>query len=71
MLEPCVYIITGSTGHLSRTKLLPSLYHLDAKGQLPDGTAIICVGRRDWNEETWRQESTDSWKSVLANSCNV
>ena len=56
MLEPCVFTIFGATGHLSRTKLLPALYHLEAEGRLPAGIAIVCVGRRPWNDESWRQE---------------
>lgn len=56
VLDPCVFTIFGSTGHLSRTKLLPSLYHLEAENRLPDGIVIVCVGRRPWNEETWRKE---------------
>ncbi|MFM8332233.1 MAG: glucose-6-phosphate dehydrogenase [Candidatus Methylumidiphilus sp.] len=55
MLDPCVFTIFGATGHLSRTKLLPALYHLEAEGRLP-GVSIVCVGRRPWNEDTWRQE---------------
>lgn len=56
MIEPCVFTIFGSTGHLSRTKLLPSLYHLEAEGRLPKGIAIVCVGRKPWDDETWRKE---------------
>jgi len=56
MLDPCVFTIFGSTGHLSRTKLLPALYHLEAEGRLPTGLSIVCVGRRPWNDETWRKE---------------
>ena len=56
VLDPCVFTIFGSTGHLSRTKLLPSLYHLEAENRLPSGIAIVCVGRKPWNDETWRTE---------------
>lgn len=55
-LEACVFTIFGSTGHLSRTKLLPSLYHLEADKRLPEGISIVCVGRKAWNDETWRTE---------------
>ena len=58
VLEPCVFTIFGSTGHLSRTKLLPSLYHLDAENRLPAGMVIVCVGRKPWTDETWRTEVT-------------
>jgi glucose-6-phosphate 1-dehydrogenase len=56
VLDPCVFTIFGSTGHLSRTKLLPSLYRLEAENRLPAGIAIVCVGRRPWNDESWRTE---------------
>ena len=56
VLDPCVFTIFGSTGHLSRTKLLPSLYHLEAENRLPEGVVIVCVGRKPWNDETWRTE---------------
>lgn len=51
--EPCAYVIFGSTGNLSRTKLMPALYHLDAARHLPEGTRIIAIGRRLWDQATW------------------
>lgn len=54
--EPCTYVIFGATGHLSRTKLLPALYHLEADNHLPEGTKILCVSRTDWTTESWRNE---------------
>lgn len=51
--EPCAYVIFGATGNLSRTKLMPALYHLDAARHLPDGTRIIAIGRRPWDQATW------------------
>ena len=54
--EPCTYVIFGATGHLSRTKLLPALYHLEADNHLPDGTSILCTGRTEWSSESWRSE---------------
>ncbi|QSA95509.1 glucose-6-phosphate dehydrogenase [Methylococcus sp. EFPC2] len=56
MLDSCVFVIFGSTGHLSRTKLLPSLFNLDVAGQLPKGLVILCVGRKDWTTDSWRKE---------------
>ena len=34
--DPCTYVIFGSTGNLSRIKLMPALYHLDVANQLPN-----------------------------------
>ncbi len=54
--EACTYVIFGATGNLSRIKLMPALYHLDVANKLPDGTKIIAVGRREWNQEKWLLE---------------
>jgi glucose-6-phosphate 1-dehydrogenase len=56
MLDPCTLVIFGSTGNLSRNKLLPALYHLEEVGRLPDDMTIIGHGRRDWDTEYWRGE---------------
>lgn len=57
--EPCTYVIYGSTGNLSRIKLMPALYHLDVANQLPEGTRIIAIGRRPWDQATWLKELRD------------
>jgi len=57
--EPCTYVIFGATGNLSRIKLMPALYHLDAAGKLPDGTRILAVGRRPWDQAKWQAEVRD------------
>src|SRR5699024_6709601 len=54
--EPCTYVIFGATGNLSRIKLMPALYHLDAEKRLPEGTRILCIGRRDWDQARWQAE---------------
>jgi len=55
-LEPCTYVIFGATGHLSRTKLMPALYHLEVNNRLPEGTRILCIGRSDWETTNWREK---------------
>ena len=56
MNDPCTYVIFGATGNLSRLKLMPALYHLEAEGRLPDGTMIIAVGRREMDNQGWLDE---------------
>lgn len=56
MLDACVFTIFGSTGHLSRTKLMPALYQLDKAGRLPAAMVVLGVGRRDWDNSHWRDE---------------
>lgn len=60
MNTDCVFTIFGATGHLARTKLLPALHSLHLAGHLPDGIAILCIGRRDYDTGSWRNEIA-SW----------
>ena len=57
--EPCTYVIFGATGNLSRIKLMPALYHLDVAKRLPEGTRIIAMGRRPWDQQKWLDEVRD------------
>ncbi len=57
--DPCTYVIFGSTGNLSRIKLMPALYHLDVANQLPNGTRILAIGRRPWDQQKWHSEVRD------------
>jgi glucose-6-phosphate 1-dehydrogenase len=57
--EPCTYVIFGATGNLSRIKLMPALYHLDVANQLPEGTRILAIGRRPWDQQKWLAEVRD------------
>src|SRR2546430_5582876 len=54
--DPCVIVICGIAGDLSRTTLIPSLYALACQHLLPEPCAILGVGRRPWNDDALRQE---------------
>jgi len=56
IVEPCTFVIFGATGHLSRNKLLPALYNLEAEKSLPDGSMILSLGRSHWDNDSWREE---------------
>ncbi|NOT11779.1 MAG: glucose-6-phosphate dehydrogenase [Methylococcaceae bacterium] len=63
--EPCTYVIFGATGNLSRIKLMPALYHLDAGNYLPEGTRILAIGRRPWDQQKWLSEVRDMIQSKV------
>jgi len=50
-LESQMVFIFGATGDLNRRKLIPSLYHLLKKQRLTACTPIVCIGRKDLNQE--------------------
>ncbi len=51
---PCVVVIFGVVGDLSRTTLVPSLYALAYQKLLPEPFAILGVARREWDDDTFR-----------------
>jgi glucose-6-phosphate 1-dehydrogenase len=54
--EPCVVVIFGITGDLSKRKLLPALYHLLADGALPENFAVLGVSRSELDTAEIREK---------------
>src|SRR5271156_1222939 len=44
--DPCIVVIFGASGDLTKRKLLPALYHLKQSNLLPDDFAVVGVARR-------------------------
>jgi glucose-6-phosphate 1-dehydrogenase len=44
--DPCIVVIFGASGDLTKRKLLPALYHLEQSGFLPENFAVLGVARR-------------------------
>ncbi len=44
--DPCIVVIFGASGDLTKRKLLPALYHLEQSGLLPNDFAVVGVARR-------------------------
>ena len=57
--EPCVMVIFGATGDLTKRKLFPALYNLAKQKFLPDNFAVIGVGRQEL-------ETNDFWSKLEA-----
>src|SRR5260370_24983360 len=56
---PCVLVIFGAAGDLTKRKLIPSLYHLKKSNLLPDNFAVIGVARAEINDEELRRRLSD------------
>ena len=65
MSEACTFVIFGSTGNLSRIKLMPALYELDSAGKLTEQCRILAIGRRPWDRERWLEEVRGMLKDNL------
>jgi glucose-6-phosphate 1-dehydrogenase len=53
--DPCIVVIFGASGDLTKRKLLPALYHLEQSGLLPEDFAVVGVARRPL-EQTFAQD---------------
>ncbi|HEY8293381.1 MAG TPA: glucose-6-phosphate dehydrogenase, partial [Thermomicrobiales bacterium] len=54
--EPCVMVIFGASGDLTRRKLVPALYNLTRERLLPGGFTVVGVARRPIGNETFRDQ---------------
>lgn len=59
---PTILVIFGATGDLSRTKLIPALFHLHRKKALPPLFQIIGFSRRDLGDQGFRDFVRDVLK---------
>jgi glucose-6-phosphate 1-dehydrogenase len=60
--SPCIMVIFGASGDLTRRKLVPALYDLDCDGLLDDHFKIIGFARSQKDHEQFRAELKDSVK---------
>ena len=65
--DPCVMIIFGATGDLTKRKLFPALYNLAKDDFLPHTFAIIGVGRQEMTTDEFRKEKVADLKTFLPN----
>jgi glucose-6-phosphate 1-dehydrogenase len=53
---PHTLVILGASGDLTSRKLIPALYSLHKKGQLPKETRVVGVSRTPFTSEAWREQ---------------
>ena len=53
--KPCVLVIFGATGDLTKRKLVPSLMGLGKDGLLPSSFAVVGFARRPWTDASFRE----------------
>jgi glucose-6-phosphate 1-dehydrogenase len=53
---PCIVVIFGASGDLTKRKLMPALYNLAAQKLLPEQFAVVGAARSEKNDETFRTD---------------
>ena len=52
--EPCVLVIFGASGDLTRRKIFPALYALAYRRLLPERFAVVGNARSEWTDDEFR-----------------
>ena len=59
---PCVMVIFGAAGDLTKRKLIPALYNLKNSKLLSDNFTVIGVARAEMNDEEFRRRLKDDMR---------
>ncbi|MDM7923273.1 MAG: glucose-6-phosphate dehydrogenase [Pyrinomonadaceae bacterium] len=68
--DPCVMVIFGATGDLTKRKLFPALYNLANDGYLPENFAIVGVGRQELETTEFRDQMIQNLKEFAGENGN-
>ena len=60
MPEPCVLVIFGASGDLTRRKIFPALYALALRRLLPENFAVLGAARSAWTDEEFRSRMEEA-----------
>ncbi|MCI0388122.1 MAG: glucose-6-phosphate dehydrogenase [Acidobacteria bacterium] len=60
--DPCVMVIFGATGDLTKRKLFPALYNLAKSDLLAREFAVVCMSRSEMTTEAYREQITQDIK---------
>jgi glucose-6-phosphate 1-dehydrogenase len=55
LAEPCVVVIFGALGDLTRRKLMPALFHLNCMGCTSGQFSVVGIGRKGLTDEEFRK----------------
>jgi glucose-6-phosphate 1-dehydrogenase len=69
--DPCVMVIFGFTGDLTRRKLIPALYNLASQQLLSREFAVIGVGRSPMSDEDARKKVTEDFKKFATGTVDA
>lgn len=68
---PCVVIIFGAAGDLTKRKLIPALYNLLGNKLLSDEFAIVGVARKELNDDEFRDRMKQDLQELVPNASDI
>ena len=64
---PCIFVIFGASGDLTKRKLIPALFNLRCLDLLPEHFAIVGVAITPGDDESFREQITSDIKEFATN----
>jgi glucose-6-phosphate 1-dehydrogenase len=62
--EPCVVVIFGASGDLTKRKLVPALYNLAQERLIPSELAVIGMARTEMSDDEFRNQLKEALTSI-------
>jgi len=62
--EPCVMVIFGGSGDLTRRKLVPALYNLSRRRSIPGGFTILALSRSPLSDGQYRERLRQTFEET-------
>lgn len=62
--EPCVVVIFGASGDLTKRKLVPALYNLAQERLIPSEVAIVGLARTEMSDDEFRAQLKEALTSI-------
>ncbi len=69
-IPPTTIVIFGASGDLTRRKLVPALFHLFRKGQLPGETRVVGFARRPYSDDEFRAHLREGLETLAGGVAN-
>lgn len=66
--DPCIMVIFGASGDLTKRKLIPALYNLARENLLSKEFAVIGISRRKMSHEEFREKLSEEMKQFATSS---
>jgi glucose-6-phosphate 1-dehydrogenase len=62
--DPCVLVIFGATGDLTRRKLIPALFDLACEGCMPPSFRVLGIGRTAMTDDAFRDNMQEAMQAA-------
>ena len=58
--DPCIMVIFGASGDLTKRMLIPSLFELYSRNMVPENFSVIGFSRKEWDDKYFRESMSEA-----------